>query len=184
MNYSIATAPTAEPVSLADAKAHLRTIPGDTSEDAYVIAPLITAAREYCENITGRAFAAQTIEAYPDRFAPIIELPRSPVISVTSVVYTDADGNEATMDAGDYLVDSGRIAFKKIPSFNPAMLNPIKITYTAGFESVPRTVRQAMLLLIGHWYENRDAVVVGAVASIKLEIAVKNLLNQNRAWWY
>ncbi len=186
MNYSIATAPAVEPVTLADAKVHLRTITGDASEDAAIITPLITAAREYCENITGRAFAAQTIEAYPDRFAPIIELPRSPVISVTSVVYTDADGNETTMDAGDYLVDGkfGRIAFKKIPSFNPAILNPIKITYTAGLESVPRTVRQAMLLLIGHWYENREAVVVGAVAAVKIELAVKNLLNQSRAWWF
>lgn len=63
MNYSIATAPTVEPVTLADVKVYLRTITGDTTEDAAIITPLITAAREYCENITGRALAAQTIEA-------------------------------------------------------------------------------------------------------------------------
>lgn len=185
MEYLIATAPSTEPVSVADAKLHIRAITGDTTEDAAIITPLITAAREYCENITGKALAAQTIEAYPDRFTNIIVLPRPPVTSVTSIKYTDADGIERTMDAGDYLVDTkfGRVAFKKIPSFTPALLNPIKITYEAG-GAVPKTIRQAMLLLIGHWYENREAVVVGAVASIKLELAVKALLNQSKVWWF
>jgi len=186
MNYSIATAPTTEPVTLAAAKMHIRAITGDTTEDAAIITPLITAAREYCENITGKALAAQTIEAYPDRFTNIIVLPRPPVTSVTSIKYTDDDGTETTMDAGDYLVDTkfGRVAFKKIPSFTPALLNHIKITYEAGTANVPKTIRQAMLLLIGHWYENREAVVVGAVAAVKIELAVKNLLNQSRAWWF
>ena len=186
MNYSIATAPTVEPVTLADVKVYLRTITGDTTEDAAIITPLITAAREYCENITGRALAAQTIEAFPNRFESVIELPRPPVASITSVKYTDVYGTETTMDAGDYLVDTkfGRVAFKKIPSFTPALLNHIKITYEAGTANVPKTIRQAMLLLIGHWYENREAVTVGAVASIKLELAVKALLNQSKVWWF
>lgn len=186
MNYSIATAPTTEPVTLADAKMHIKAITGDTTEDAAIITPLITAAREYCENITGKALVAQTIEAYPDRFTNIIVLPRPPVTSVTSIKYTDDDGTETTMDAGDYLVDTvyGRVAIKTIPSFTPALLNPIKITYSAGTASIPKTIRQAMLLLIGHWYDNREAVVVGAVTSVKLELAVKTLLNQNKVWWF
>ena len=186
MNYSIATAPTVEPVTLADVKVYLRTITGDTTEDAAIITPLITAAREYCENITGKALAAQTIEAYPDRFTNIIVLPRPPVISVASIKYTDVYGTETTMDAGDYLVDTvaGRVAIKTIPNFTPALLNPIKITYTAGTASIPKTIRQAMLLLIGHWYDNREAVVVGAIASIKVELAVKALLNQSKVWWF
>jgi len=185
MTYSIATAPTAEPVTLADAKAHLRIVAGDTSEDAAIITPLITAAREYCENITGRALAPQTIEAYPERLDDIIVLPRPPVVSVTSVKYTDADGTETTMDAGNYIVDKvgGRIAFRTKPTFTPAVVNPVKITYEAG-TTPPKTIRQAMLLLIGHWYENREAVIVGAVASVKVELAVRSLLNQSKVWWF
>jgi uncharacterized phiE125 gp8 family phage protein len=186
MEYLIATAPSAEPVSVADAKLHIRAITGDTTEDAAIITPLITAAREYCENVTGRALAAQTIEAYPQRFESIMKLPRPPLVSITSIKYTDDAGTETTMDAGDYLVDTkfGRVAFKKIPSFTPALLNHIKITYEAGTANVPKTIRQAMLLLIGHWYENREAVTIGAVASIKLELAVKALLNQSKVWWF
>jgi uncharacterized phiE125 gp8 family phage protein len=186
MIYSIATAPTTEPVSLTDAKMHIRAITGDTTEDAAIITPLIAAAREYCENITGKALAVQTIESYPERFTRIITLPRPPVTSVTSIKYTDDDGNETTMDAGDYLVDTicGRVAIKTIPHFTPALLNPIKITYSAGTASIPKTIRQAMLLLIGHWYDNKEAVIVGAVTSVELQLAVKTLLNQHKVWWF
>lgn len=186
MIYSIATAPTTEPVSIADAKMHIRAITGDTTEDAAIITPLITAAREYCENITGRALAAQTIEAFPNRFESVIELPRPPLVSITSIKYTDDAGTETTMSATNYLADKvgGRVAIKEIPSFTPALVNPIKITYSAGYTTAPKLLRQAMLLLIGHWYSNREAVVVGAFASVEVKMAVDAMLKQYKVWWY
>lgn len=186
MKYLIATAPSTEPVTLADVKLHLRTITGDTTEDAAIITPLITAAREYCENYTGRALAAQTIEAYPEAFESVIRLPCPPIVSVASVKYTDDTGIETTMSNSDYTVDTvgGSIVFKTIPSFTPAAANPIKITYSAGYTTLPKTIRQAMLLLIGHWYSNREAVVVGPYESTEIDLAVKHLLNQYKVWWY
>lgn len=65
MKYAVEAGSIVEPVSLEDAKLHIRTVCGDTSEDSAIIQPIITAAREYCENVTGRAFARQTINAYP-----------------------------------------------------------------------------------------------------------------------
>jgi uncharacterized phiE125 gp8 family phage protein len=186
MKYLIATAPTTEPVTIADARIYIRAITGDTTEDAAIIEPLITAAREYCENVTGRAMAAQTIEAYPEGFESIMKLPRPPLVSITSIKYTNDEGTETTMSATNYLTDTvgGRVAIKVIPSFTPALVNPIKITYAAGYTASPKLLRQAMLLLIGHWYTNREAVVVGAFASVEVKMAVDAMLKQYKVWWF
>lgn len=183
MKYS-ATVPVIEPITVDDAKTHLRTLPGDTSEDSAIIAPLITAAREYCENVTGRALVTQTIKAYPTRLEPLMRLPRPPISSVSSVRYTDAAGAVATMDAAAYAADDENIVFYQIPQFVPSPLNPIEIAYTAGYATLPFSIRQAMLLLIGHWYNNREAVVVGPVTSVEVQVAVERLLNQWKVWWY
>jgi len=189
MKYAVSTPVATEPVTLADARLHLRINTGDTSEDAAIITPLITAAREYCENVTGRALAAQTIKAYPERFHRTLQLPREPIVSVSAVAYTDEDGVTTTMSASNYIVDTvgGSIAFKEIPNFCPRVANPIEITYSAGYTALPKAIRQAMLLLVGHWYENREAVVVGAYtlfASVEVSMAVNSLLRQYKVRWY
>ena len=135
--------PAVEPLSLEEVKLHLRNNPGDTSEDKDIIAPLISAAREYCENYCGKSFAEQSITAYPE-VSGTMTLPRGPVISVNK----------------------------------PGAV----ITYTAGYEETPYLVRQAMLLLIGHWYTNREAVIQGSTTEI--DIAVRAMLNQYKGWWF
>jgi len=154
---------------------------------------LITAAREYCEGFTGRALATQTIEAYLDRFpCGGIELPCAPLQSVTSVKYKDSAGTETTMTANtDYIADDesniGRIVLpygKSWPSFTPYSVNPIKIRYVAGYyasDPIPRSIKQAILLLIGHWYANREAT--GNVGG-QIEFAVKALLSMHRVRWW
>ena len=183
MRYS-ATAPQTEPISLAAAKEHIKALPGESTEDEAIIAPLISAAREYCENVTGRSLASETITAYPERFETMLFLPRPPVLSITSVKYTDADGDVTTMDANNYAADDERIVFYSIPRFQPALLNPVEITYTAGYSTMPFTIRQAILLLIGHWYVNREAVVIGPLTSVAVQIAVDRLLNQWKVKWF
>jgi len=189
MKYAVSTPVSTEPVSLADARLHLRINAGDTSEDTAIIAPLITAAREYCENVTGRALAAQTIKAYPERFTRIIQLPREPMVSVSAITYTDESGVTTTMASSNYIIDTvgGTVAIKELPTFSPRLVNPIEITYSAGYTLLPKAIRQAMLLLIGHWYENREAVVVGAYtlfASVEVSMAVNTLLRQYKARWF
>jgi uncharacterized phiE125 gp8 family phage protein len=175
--------PTQEPISLEDAKTHLRVILGDESEDT-LINNIITAAREFCENYTGRAFATCTVSAFPSAFEPVMEMPVLPMQSVQSIKYFDEAEHELSADS--YVMDvlTGRIWIKKIPSFVPREINPIEIKYTAGFEDLPKTLRQAMLLLIGHWYMNREAVITENVVPREVQLTVETLLNQHKGWWF
>jgi len=185
MNYIIKTAPTTEPVTLAEAQAHCRSI-DDTAENA-TLTGLITAAREYCEQYTRRALAPQTIELYLDYFPYEIKLPMPPITSVTSITYKDYLGTETTVSASDYVVDTVKGCInqaygKTFPSFTPYISNPIKVTYVAGYIAAPKTVKQAMLLLIGHWYVNRSAT--GTEVNKYIEFGVKNLLSLYKAGYF
>jgi uncharacterized phiE125 gp8 family phage protein len=180
MKYAVTTPPSTEPVSLADAKVHLRTVTGDTSEDSAVISPLITAAREYCENFTRLSFAAQTVKAYPDGWEDNIRLPRPPIVSVTSIKYYDEDDIEYTLSTDDYQVDTigGTIQILEEPTTTLRLLNPIVIEYSAGYTTLPKTLRQAMLLFIADKYQNR-----GDEPTEKAAEAIKSLLYQHKAGW-
>jgi len=188
MKYEVSTAPTAEPVSLADAKMHLRTITGDTSEDSAIITPLIQAAREYCENITGRALAAQTVKAYPESWG-LWRLPRPPIVSIASIKHYDEDNAEHALASADYQLDTadGLVYILTPPGASLRALNPIVIEYTCGYatgNAIPMAIRQAMLLLIGHWYMNREAVATGAVTTVEVDMATRALLRQYKVWWF
>lgn len=162
----ISQIPLAEPVTLDDAKLHLRINPGDISEDRAIIAPLIMAAREYCENYTGRSFALQKITVHADEHGTI-KLPRGPVVSVDSVTL-DGKTVEYTAD-----LHSGTVTVDQ---------SGATIAYTAGYTHIPMLVRQAMLLLIGHWYANREAVA--QTTSAEVDMAVRAMLNQYKGWWF
>lgn len=185
MYYLVSIPPSEEPISLADVKMHLRVIPNDDSEDEAILKPLITAAREYCENITGKALATQTVKAFPDLLHGIITLPRDPIQSITEVVYTDAEGNTTDITDYDYDPVKGTIVLGELPQSKPAS-TPVAITYVCGYADgeLPKSIRQAMMLLIGHWYENREAVVVGAFTSVEIKLTVDTLLKQYKGWWF
>lgn len=183
MKYAVITPVATEPVTSAEAKLHIRV--DHNTEDA-LIASLITAAREYCELFTGRALATQTLEAYPETWGEI-DLPMKPVQSVTSIKYTASDGTETTMPETDYAVDTvdGKIILPyggSWPTETLGTLNPIKVRYVAGYTSAPKTIKQAMLLLVGHWYENREAVAIGTTSK-QIEFSVKALLTPYRLRW-
>lgn len=192
MKYSVITPVSTEPITTTEAKLHIRMTSGETAEDNELVI-FISAAREYCEGVTGRALATQTLELYLDRFPyGEIELPKAPLQSVTSVKYKDSAGVETTMTANtDYIVDTeseiGRIVLPYgllWPSFTAYTVNPIKIRFVAGYEAtnpIPKSIKQAMLLLIGHWYANREAV--GTVGG-EIEFAVKALLSMYRIRWW
>lgn len=180
-----------EPVTIDEAKLHLRLtddiISGDTVEDELVLS-LIVAAREYCEQYTGRALATQTQEMYLDEFPCRNEINLMPDIqSVTSVTCVDGDGNQTVLSEDiDYLVDvpGSRIVLpyrKTWPAFEPYPINPIRIRYVTGYTNAPQTIKQAMLLLIGHWYANREAT---GEASGQIDFAVKALLSHYRVRWF
>lgn len=188
MSVKLITAPAAEPVTLAEAKAQCRV---DIDTDDTLIGNLIVAAREYCEMHDWRVFMPQTWELYLDAWPSTnaIEIPKSPLQSVTFFQYTDEDGNTATLASSQYLVDTvsdpGWLMLKSAyswPSVTLQDVNGIAIRFVAGYASaadVPRRAKQAMLLLVGHWYENRENSTVGTV-NRSIEFGVKALLDINR----
>lgn len=166
--------PISEPLTLNAVKSWLKTFPNDTSEDTDVIQPIISAAREYCENITGTAYATESIAAYYDQSSDgKYILPRLPASSITSVTVNGAETEDYTADTVRGVVT--------VPSLLAGA--DIVITYSTGSVTVPFAVRQAMLCLIGHWYENREAVVESTVSN-EVEMTVKALLSQYKEWWF
>ncbi len=170
----------AEPVSLAQAKAHLRVI--DTSEDA-LITSLIVAAREWVERETGQILVQRTKTKRLDRFGGYIELYWRPVVAVTSISYPDTAGVDATYTGFRTNIGESRV----YPALNGSWPSigangEITVTYTAGYAvgQEPQSLIQAMLLLIGHWFANREAVNIGTNAS-EVPMAVKSLCDQLRA---
>lgn len=188
MALTLVTAPATEPVALADAKAHLRV---DATTDDTLISALITAARQYAETVTRRAMVTQTwdltMDEWPDSDRIIVPLP--PLQSVTSITYKDTDGTASTLATTEYIVDTksepGRIVLAYGKDWPTTTLYPagaITVRFTAGYgeaTAVPQGIKQAILLLVGHWYEQREAVNVGNIVN-PLPFAVDALLWQHR----
>lgn len=168
MALKLITAPVAEPITLAEAKAHLRVDVID--DDAYITA-LIVAARQAAEHATGRALMPQTWELALDAFDDVILLPRPPLASVTSVTYIDADG--VTQTLASYLLDDHSQPARLLPAYGAdwpttrEQANAVLIRYSAGYAdaaSVPQPIKSWMLLHIGMLYENREAVVESSMS--------------------
>lgn len=171
-------APEVEPVTLAEAKLHLRV---DNSTDDVLIEALITAARQFLETMARPQLAmiTQTWQYIADKWPSSVglELRPYPLQSVDEISYTDEAGTEATFASSNYLVDTvsepGRLRLRSSaswPSVTLQELNGLVVEFTAGFgddgSAVPAPLRQALLLLVAHWYENREiALTTGATAS-------------------
>lgn len=164
LNPSVESAPASEPVTLVEAKLHLRI--DHTFEDAY-ITQLIQEAREFAEGLTGRRFITQTLLFKMDYFSDWeIVLPEAvPLASVTSVKYYDTDGVLQTLSTDAYRVNLSRHSIEPAYGYSwPSVYTEsesVEIRYVVGSaaSSVPAHVKRGMLLLIGHWYTNREADV-------------------------
>jgi uncharacterized phiE125 gp8 family phage protein len=148
----------------------------NTAYDMSEVAPLITAARQSIEENLGRAFPRQqwklTLDAWPS--TGIIELPRPPLASLVEdmgddlttsngITYVDHDGNTQTLDPASYVVDATSTPARIGPAVGvtwPALANRIavvSVTYTAGVTAVDEQIKQAILLIVGDLYKNREA---------------------------
>lgn len=180
----VITQPTIEPVSLAEAKDHLRIYHNeeDTLIDSYV-----KAARQYAEKVlTWRAFIKQTIRYSLDGFpAGNLELPRPPLIEVDSVKYTK-DGTETTLTADvDYTVETGFEPGYIIPANSWPSADKVTVEYKAGYgesaDDVPLEFKQGLLYLIAHFYEMREPITLN-LQPYKVPYAVEALLCADRDW--
>lgn len=175
-------APATEPVTLVQAKAHLRV---DHSDDDTVITSMIKAARAHIEAACAVRFAARTgITMKCDDFADLARLPEAPVTSITSITYLDTDGASQTLASTVYElradgIEAG-IVLKPNQSW-PGIQSGSRITVTAaiGYATAPEEVSHAILMLIGDLYENRNATVVGESA-MELPFAINALICNHR----
>ena len=167
------TPPEAEPVSLDEAKLHLRV--WDDAEDRYIVS-LIQASRQWCENYLRRSLITtkwrQTFGSLPR--GGVIELARPPLVEVTRFEYVNDSGVTTTVPAELYSVDidseAGRIVRGHDLTWptvrTTGVTAAVTVEFNAGYgptaASVPDSIRHAMLLMMGHWYENRSPVVVGS----------------------
>lgn len=162
MNPNRTTAPSTEPVTLSQAKVHLRVVA--TDEDDYITA-LIVAARTACEDRLGRSLITSGWTLTLDSFPSAIVLERGPVIGVTSISYLDADGTTQLLNASAYLVDTTHDIGRIVPAYGLAwpatrrQINAVTVVYTAGYgvaAAVPMPIVQWILLAIGDMYERRE----------------------------
>jgi uncharacterized phiE125 gp8 family phage protein len=162
MNIRQVTLPTAEPISVAQAKAHIKALTND--EDA-LIARWIKTAREQAEAMLNRAVVARTWEKQLDAFPVSLELPWAPVRSVTSLKYLDVDGVEQTIAPASYTLDKHATPGWIVPAYGFAWpstradINAVRVRYVAGM-AIPFTVDPStdLLTAAGHGYASGDEV--------------------------
>jgi uncharacterized phiE125 gp8 family phage protein len=178
MSLELTTPPATEPVTLDEAKAHLRV---DIADDDALITSLITAARARAEWHTGRAFVTQSWKLWLDGWPcnGIVEIPLPPLQSVASVTATALDDSAIVLDAATYQVDTtsspARLTLK--PNASPPValrrINAVAIAFTAGYgdagSDVPAPVHEAILKLVANFYVNRgDAAAVTPAEALAL----------------
>jgi uncharacterized phiE125 gp8 family phage protein len=141
MDWLVTTPPAIEPVTLAEMKNHLKISSSVTTDDS-LISSLIKAAREWCEGFQNRAYIEQSITLKMDAFYDVLQLPRSPLISVTSVKYLDVNNAEQTLTEGtDFDVFTNcepgeiRLAYAKTWPSTYSIRHAVRIIYKAGYKA-------------------------------------------------
>lgn len=173
--------PLVEPVTVDDAAMHLRIdgygSPLEYPEQGWIEATIV-AAREVVEGLSGLTLAQQTLELGISNFpfgwysAAKISLRTSPVQWIQSIVYTDSDGIDQTVDPANYTLENYGRPASAYPAVNQAwptvsvfVPNSVRVRFVAGYTltgaspddvPLPKSLRHAILLMIGHLYENRE----------------------------
>lgn len=186
MGVKIISQPDVEPITLANLRLHLGIEPYDVDSSGTgthphddMIMAMLTAARQWAEDFTGRSIALKTLELSLDEFPDDedIELPRLPVVSITSVKYMDGDIAEQTLDPSMYAMDNEQeTEHWLVPAYGEdwpvtgEVVNAVRVRYRAGYQvpepdssaedaqDLPGAIRMALLVLVDHFYANRGAV--------------------------
>lgn len=177
--HAVVTPPTVEPVTVQEVQAHLRI---DSVDDEDLVTALAVAARQWCEDQTGRQFCTATLRSKLSGFPSEgpITLPRAPASAITSITYLDSAGASQTLSASDYVLAAdlapAEVHLAPGASWPTTAERPdaVTITYTAGYggaaAAVPQPIRSAILLKCQALYD-RDPK-----EAEMLEHAVKALL--------
>jgi len=171
-------------LTAAECRAHCRV--DDAGEEAYLLA-LAAAAQQHVEQITSRPLTSRAMVASAeswDEFRLVV----APVSAVGVITYTDTTGAAATLASSQYVVRTNlglsSIRFKEGIAPPDLGTDPlINIALTAGYAAglCPPDLKQACLLLVGHWYKNRELAVAGTVAE-EVQAALRALISPRRVW--
>jgi uncharacterized phiE125 gp8 family phage protein len=167
MSLQLVTPPAGEPVSLAEAKLHLRV---DSGEDDLLIGSLITAARQAAETITHRQFITARWKLVMDAFAgQAVLIHKSPLLSVVAVEYLDMAGLVQTMPPSHYTVDAACEPARLTPIFGQTwpptlpQIGAVSVTFDAGYgaaSAVPEGIKSWIKLRVGSLYAHREEISV------------------------
>jgi uncharacterized phiE125 gp8 family phage protein len=168
------TAPTAEPLQVSEARRHLAL--DDSYYDDY-ISSLVEVTRATVQAHTHRQLVTATFDAKLDALPAgqgTLCLPYGQLQSITSVSYTDTAGVSQTFSSGDYDVSIAREPGTIRPAYGEVWpvarleQEAATVRFVCGYgaaSAVPQAIKQAMLLLIGHYFNNREQTIVGTMAS-------------------
>lgn len=154
---TVTTPPDAEPVTLDQAKAHLRVFHDDDND---YIGGLISIARDHAEKYCGAVWAAAGVSANCDDWCDLAHLPFSPVTAVTAISYVDAGGVSAVVDADvyEFRADARAVVLKPGQHWPAKQAGSrIAVSAEAGVEDAPPAVKHAILLRVEDFYEHRGS---------------------------
>lgn len=187
----IITQPATEPITLAEVKTQLGIKTADTLSDA-TITRRIKEARLFAEKYCQRAIITQTQEVRQDCFpasSGAIKLPYPNLLSIVSIKYIDTDGVEQTWPSSNYAIDNYKLIGSVAPVYGVSWpstrgeSNAVRIQYTCGYgpaaSDVPDLLREAILLLVGHWMNFQPQAESGVVVS-RVPYGVLDHLDQFR----
>jgi uncharacterized phiE125 gp8 family phage protein len=154
-------------IDLALAKAQCRVT--HNSEDT-LLEQYIASAQAWVERYTGLLLVEDTVVDTFTAFGDYLELSRGPFVSLTSIAYVDSAGDNQTVTGAR--VRDGKIYPPEGGWPVAGEYTPITATYVAGFDQyeVPEELVQAQLLLIGHFYQNREGVAEGSFSEVPLAV--------------
>jgi uncharacterized phiE125 gp8 family phage protein len=125
-----------------------------------------------------------------------LRLPMPRLVSVTSITYLDVTGTLQTLDPATYNVDNQSQPARIVPSINLTwpttdyyIPGSVQVTYVAGsygdgvdVNTCPVSIKQAILLIVGHLYANKEATSTANLKNIPL--GVDALLNAYKFYWW
>lgn len=157
---TVTAAAASEPITLAEAKAQCSVESSD--EDTY-LGGLISAARAHIESVCGIKIITQTVVVKCDGFTDLAALPIAPVASISSITYVDTAGASQTLSTDVYELRASGLSASIVLKFGqawPTIQTGSRITVTAiaGAATAPAEIKHAALMLVAHWFLNREAV--------------------------